>query len=70
MNGLRLVSFTTLLTLAMMGAPGLAQDDSLPKTAGASSTPPEPGLLFYLSGDHGFNADYASGGNAAKILRS
>jgi len=49
----------------MMGAPGLAQDDSLPKTAGASSTPPEPGLLFYLSGDHGFNADYASGGNAA-----
>ena len=23
----------------------------------------EPGLLFYLSGDHGFNADYAAGGN-------
>jgi hypothetical protein len=22
----------------------------------------EPGLLFYLSGDHGFNADYAAGG--------
>ena len=20
----------------------------------------EPGLLFYLSGDHGFNADYAA----------
>jgi hypothetical protein len=25
--------------------------------------PKEPGLLFYLSGDHGFNADYAAGGN-------
>src|SRR5208282_5691240 len=23
----------------------------------------EPGLLFYLSGDHGFNADFAAGGN-------
>ena len=23
----------------------------------------EPGLLFYLSGDHDFNADYAAGGN-------
>jgi hypothetical protein len=23
----------------------------------------DPGLLFYLSGDHGFNADYAAGGN-------
>jgi hypothetical protein len=23
----------------------------------------EPGLLFYLSGDNGFNADYAAGGN-------
>jgi Concanavalin A-like lectin/glucanases superfamily len=25
----------------------------------------EPGLLFYLSADHGFNADYAAGGNPA-----
>ena len=23
----------------------------------------EPGLLFYLSGDSGLNADYAAGGN-------
>jgi hypothetical protein len=31
----------------------------------ANSTGPakEPGLLFYLSGDHGFSADYAAGGN-------
>jgi hypothetical protein len=33
----------------------------LPRNAHAS----EPGLLFYLSGDHGFNADYAAGGDPA-----
>src|ERR1044072_7425282 len=26
---------------------------------------PEPGLRFYLSGDHQFNADYAAGGDPA-----
>src|SRR4030095_6290802 len=26
---------------------------------------PEPGLLFYLSGDHGFTPDYAAGGDPA-----
>jgi hypothetical protein len=26
-----------------------------------SAATPEPGLLFYLSGDHGFTADYAAG---------
>ncbi|HTV08075.1 MAG TPA: LamG domain-containing protein [Candidatus Aquilonibacter sp.] len=30
---------------------------------GASRAPGEPDLLFYLSGDHGFKADYAAGGN-------
>ena len=33
---------------------------------GRQEVPPaaaEPGLLFYLSGDHGFNADYAANGN-------
>src|ERR1700727_1479368 len=30
----------------------------------ASEPSQEPGLLFYLSGDHGFNADYAAGGKA------
>ena len=40
-----------LLTLTSLGA--TAQDAT-----------PQPGLLFYLSGDHGFKADYAaSGGN-------
>src|ERR1035437_918911 len=55
------ILFATLLTVAMLGAPGVAQDDSLPKSAASA----EPGLLFYLSGDHGFNAGYAAGGNAA-----
>ena len=27
------------------------------------ASPAEPGLLFYLSGDHGFTADYAAGGD-------
>ena len=30
----------------------------------------EPGLLFYLSGDHGFNADYAASGKAAPNFNS
>lgn len=29
----------------------------------------EPGLLFYLSGDHGFNADFAAGGNPVPNFR-
>jgi len=28
----------------------------------APETPPEPGLLFYLSGSHGLTADYSAGG--------
>ena len=31
--------------------------------AHSASANPEPGLLFYLSGDHGFQADFAAGGN-------
>ncbi len=30
----------------------------------------QPGLLFYLSGDHGFNADYAAGGVPAPNYQS
>jgi hypothetical protein len=45
-----------------------AQQASLPQEgfmagqAKNSSVSPEPGLLFYLSGNKGFNADYAAGG--------
>jgi hypothetical protein len=31
----------------------------------ATESSKEPGLLFYLSGNHGFNADYAAGGDPA-----
>jgi hypothetical protein len=53
----------------MLGASVSAQD-ALPQSTAApssapSSGPGDPGLLFYLSGDHGFNANYAAGGNAA-----
>jgi hypothetical protein len=37
-------------------------DGSLAGQAVTPSESPEPGLLFYLSGDHGFTADYAAGG--------
>jgi len=36
---------------------------SLGQQNSSGHTPQEPGLLFYLSGDHGFKADYAAGGN-------
>ena len=32
-------------------------------TFAVAQSPSEPGLLFYLSGDQGFSADYAAGGN-------
>jgi hypothetical protein len=35
----------------------------LGQQSSSGHAPPEPGLLFYLSGDHGFKADYAAGGN-------
>ena len=40
----------------MLGGSCLAQQVDAPATH-------EPGLLFYLSGDQGFKADYAAGGN-------
>jgi len=49
----------------MRGMAGIAQDAALPQLARTSPVSAEPGLLFYLSGDNGFNADYAAGGNAA-----
>src|ERR1700733_13264355 len=43
----------SLLFFGLLTGPVMAQTDA----------PKEPGLLFYLSGDHGFNADYAAGGD-------
>src|SRR5437588_10795983 len=48
--------FSSLVSLCLLTGTMFAAE---PATESAK----EPGLLFYLSGDHGFNADYAAGGN-------
>jgi len=55
----------SLLLLCTFFAPAAAPFFATAQTAPASLPAKEPGLLFYLSGDHGFNADYAAGGNPA-----
>jgi hypothetical protein len=47
--------FPSLLSLCLFTSTMLA----------ATEPAKESGLLFYLSGDHGFNADYAAGGDPA-----
>jgi Concanavalin A-like lectin/glucanases superfamily len=44
--------------LRLLFSIGLLTGTMLAQAAGSN----EPGLLFYLSGDHGFTADYAAGG--------
>ncbi len=53
-----------------MAALANAQQVGLPKVVPAVPAPGEPGLLFYLSGDHGFNADYAASGQTAPNFQS
>ncbi len=60
MNTLKSFAFALLVT-AFSGA-GAQRPYDLP--AGDPGQTSEPGLLFYLSGDHGFKADYAAGGVA------
>src|ERR1017187_10891570 len=55
---------------ALMVAPAQAQQAGLPKVVPAVPKAGEPGLLFYLSGDHGFNPDYAASGNVAPNFQS
>src|SRR5580698_2365122 len=47
----------SLLFVGLLSGVMVAQDGI------TNAAPKEPGLLFYLSGDHGFNADYAAGGD-------
>jgi len=47
-----------------------SQQVGLPKTLPALPKAGEPALLFYLSGDNGFNADYAASGNTAPNFQS
>src|ERR1017187_6641921 len=61
MRFLRLLSCFVVFTSVLLVTPARAQDLSLQKT-GTTAASKEPGLLFYLAGDQGFNADYAAGG--------
>ena len=70
MKGLRSSLVTGLLAGALLVAVGDAQQVGLPKLNPVASAPGEPGLLFYLSGDHGFNADFAASGNIAPNFQS
>jgi len=61
MKSPRSSSVLLLLAGTLLAAPIHAQDP-LEQKAGQVAPSKEPGLLFYLSGDHGFKADYAAGG--------
>jgi hypothetical protein len=58
---IRSASKILTLAVAFLARAGMAQPP-LEQKAGQVPPSPEPGLLFYLSGDHGFTADYAAGG--------
>src|SRR5271170_5482039 len=61
MRSLRSVYFSLLLSGTILATVGHAQN-LLEMPNGMPVAGKEPGLLFYLSGDHGFNADYAANG--------
>ena len=62
MRTLRLMSCAVLIVgCSWWAIPGYAQDP-LEQKIGPPAPANQPGLLFYLSGDRGFNADYAAGG--------
>lgn len=70
MNRPRLVLILSLLMFAMSATFGYTQDASLPKLTKPVSRANEPGLLFYLSGDNGFNADFAASGSTTPNYKS
>ena len=61
MQYLRSVCFGFLLMGAMLAAAAHAQEP-LEQQIGPPPPANQPGLLFYLSGDNSFTADYAAGG--------
>ena len=61
LQAVRFISKILTLGAVVLASSALAQPPLEQKT-GEASPSPEPGLLFYLSGDHGFTADYAAGG--------
>ncbi len=63
------LSICALTGVMMLGAAN-AQQAGLPKFGSENGKAPEPGLLFYLSGDKGFEADYVASGNAKPNFQS
>ena len=55
----RVAEFSKRVVLVALLAGGICAAQKADRTQENS----EPGLLFYLSGDHGFNADFAAGGD-------
>lgn len=51
--------FSNVIVLSALLSCGIC----IAQTPDSAKTHSEPGLLFYLSADHGFKADYAAGGN-------
>lgn len=70
MNCVRSLWLVCVLAGLMTATPGQGQLASPAAVAPTASDAKEPGLLFYLSGDHGFKADYAAGGNPAPNFQS
>lgn len=63
MKNLHPMFLVYLLIGTMLATCGNAQELPSQKSTRAQAESKEQGLLFYLSGDHGFKADYAAGGN-------
>lgn len=62
----RILLVASLLSFSFTAYAQIAAQYRPPSAAALLPSNPhaqEPGLLFYLSGDHGFTADYAAGGN-------
>jgi hypothetical protein len=66
-RGLSLVGLLAGFVVAM---PTQAQEPFVQVHAFPPAPADQPGLLFYLSGDHGFTADYAAGGVPAPNFQS
>ncbi len=70
MNRLSVSLLVCLSAGVTISARGVGQVGSAPIQTSASSDIREPGLLFYLSGDRGFKADFAAGGNPTPNFQS
>ena len=56
------MSLHRLLALSLLAVSSVSLAQIQPELSPLTSAAPEPGLLFYLSGEHNFRADYAANG--------